>query len=275
MPTPPLNLIDTHCHLNFPGFVGDVADAAHLPLPQVLQAMQDNEVSRAICISVNMEDWPAVHQLALTHDHFYCTVGVHPDVDNAYEPSVEELVSHAQKEKVVAVGECGLDYFHCPDRPKWQEQRFSRHIAASRAVGKPLVIHSRDSGERLLAMLTAEGASPADGGAGGVLHCFTDTWEIAKGALDLGFYISFSGIVTFKNAQALHEVAKRVPNDRFVIETDSPYLAPHPHRGKLNHPALVRHVAEHLAALRGVSLATLAAQSTANAERLFALPAFA
>lgn len=268
----PLDLIDTHCHLDFPAYRSPETDDEHLPLVEVLAAMKQTGVNRAICISVNLEDWHRVKQLAMDHPHLYCTVGVHPDYEKAREPSVETLIELASDEKVVAIGECGLDYHHCPDRPLWQEERFKIHIAASRITQKPLVIHSRDSGARLLEVLRGEKAGCDEGGGGGVFHCFTDTWDIAQGALDMGFYISFSGIVTFKNARQIHEVAKKVPSDRFVIETDSPYLAPHPHRGKLNHPAWVRHVAEHLAQLRGVSVEAIAAQSTANAEALFHLP---
>jgi TatD DNase family protein len=222
---------------------------------------------------VSLEAWDKVFALAQQHEEFYCTVGVHPDYEFAREPTAEVLIARAKLPKVVAIGECGLDFYQQPQGQIWQEKRFENHLLASRISQKPLVIHSRDSGKRMLEMLKFHQASPMDGGAGGVLHCFTDTWEIAKGALDMGFYLSFSGIVTFKNAKALHEVAKKTPEDRFVIETDSPYLAPHPHRGKLNHPALVLHVAEHLSQLRGVPLVDIAKQSTLNAERLFRLPA--
>lgn len=265
-------LIDTHCHLDFPDFIGEGESPPKMDMAQVLSAMEKHRVGYAVCISVTWEAWEKVHQLALSHENLFCTVGVHPDYENYYEPSVEELMRRAQAEKVVAIGECGLDYHHCPDRPKWQEERFVRHIHASRASQKPLVIHSRDSGNRLIEMLKSEQASVMDGGAGGVLHCFTDTWEIAKAALDLGFYLSFSGIVTFKNAKSLQEVAAKTPADRYVIETDAPFLAPHPHRGALNHPAYVDYVAQSLAVLRGVDWQTIATESTQNAKRLFNLP---
>lgn len=262
-------LIDTHCHLDFPAYKEGDSPDSKIPLPEVLATMRKHGVSTAICIGVNMEDWEGVYQLATKHPNLYCTVGVHPDYELAREPSTEELIEWGGRAKVVAIGECGLDFHHRPERPLWQEKRFIRHIEASRSIAKPLVIHSRDSGQRMLEMLKDYQAGVADGGAGGVLHCFTDTWEIAKGALDMGFYISFSGIVSFKSATQLQDVAKKVPADRFVIETDSPYLAPIPHRGKTNQPAFVSFVAECLATLRHESFATIAKQSTKNAERLF------
>ena len=238
--------VDSHCHLDFPEFAGK--------LPALLDAMAAARVTHALCISVNLPDWPAVHALALSHPNLYATVGVHPDYQDTPEPTVDDLVALAARPKIVAIGETGLDYYRLEGDLEWQRERFRTHIRAARRAGKPLVIHTRSAGADTLAIMREEGADEA----GGVMHCFTETWEVARAALDLGFHISFSGIVTFKNAQALKDVARRVPLDRMLIETDSPYLAPVPHRGQRNQPAFVPHVAEEIARLTGVPVETIA-----------------
>jgi len=261
-------LIDTHCHLDFPEYQ-DSTVANNIPFSEVLNNMKGNGIDFAITIGVNLENWQQVHQIALENENIYCSVGVHPDYQNAREPSIDELIEKAKLPKVVAIGECGLDYFHCPDKPKWQEERFVKHIIAAKTCQKPLIIHSRDCGNRMIEILKSERINNEDPG---VMHCFTDSWDIAKAAIDLGFYISFSGIVTFKNARLIHEVATKVPADRYLIETDAPYLAPTPYRGKTNQPAYVRYVAEAIAKLRNTEFNKIAEQSTENAVRLFKLP---
>jgi TatD DNase family protein len=249
--------VDSHCHLDFPELLAD--------LPAVLAAMAENRVTHALCISVNLPDMPAVVKLAADHAQLYATVGVHPDVENTPEPVVDELVRLAAQPKVVAIGETGLDYYRLTGDLSWQRARFRNHIRAARACRKPLVIHTRAAADDTLAIMREEGA----GEAGGVMHCFTESWEVAAGALELGFYISFSGIVTFKNAQALKDVARRVPLERMLIETDAPYLAPVPFRGQTNQPAYVRYVAEEIARLRGIAVAEVAAATSANFFHLF------
>jgi TatD DNase family protein len=249
--------VDSHCHLDFPELAAD--------LPAVLQAMAANRVTHALCISVNLPAMPAVVRLAADHAQLYATVGVHPDVEDTPEPSADELVTLAAQPKVVAIGETGLDYYRLSGDLSWQRNRFRTHIRAARACRKPLVIHTRAAAEDTLAIMREERA----GEAGGVMHCFTESWEVAAGALELGFHISFSGIVTFKNAQALKEVARRVPLERMLIETDSPYLAPVPFRGKTNQPAYVRYVAEEIARLRGLAVDEVAAATSENFFRLF------
>lgn len=250
--------IDSHCHIDFPDFTEGVA-----PL---LANMAAADVGYALCISVNLEHFPRVLALAEAHDNVFASVGVHPDHDQGREPDVAELVRLATHPRVVAVGETGLDYHRmAPEDVDWQQTRFRTHIRAARETGKPLVIHTRNAADATLAIMWEEGA----GEAGGVMHCFTESREVADAALDLGFYISFSGIVTFKNAKALKEVARHVPLDRLLIETDSPYLAPAPHRGRRNEPAYVRHVAEEIAALRGIGLEEVAQATTRNFFELF------
>src|SRR5262245_1338218 len=227
--------------------------------------MEKARVTHALCISVNLPDWPAVHALATSHPNLYATVGVHPDYPDTPEPSVDDLLALAGREKIVAIGETGLDYYRETGDLEWQRERFRTHIRAARRANKPLVIHTRAAAGDTLAIMSEERA----GEAGGVMHCFTETWDVARAALDLGFHISFSGIVTFKNAQALKDVAKRVPLERMLIETDSPYLAPVPHRGKRNEPAYVPFVAAEIAALREVSVDEVAAATTGNFFRLF------
>jgi TatD DNase family protein len=250
-------LVDSHCHLDFP----DLSRR----LPEVLEHMQQNDVGCAVCIGVNLEDFPRVLALAEANQNLYATVGVHPEYIDAEEPCEAGLVELAGHPKVIAIGETGLDYYWQKDRPEWQRDRFRRHIRAAIAIGKPLVVHMRDSAEDTLNILNEEGAQAV----GGVMHCFTETWEIARQALDLGFFISFSGIVTFKNAIAIKEVAQKTPLDRILVETDSPYLAPVPYRGKPNEPAFVRHVAEEVARLRSLSLEQVAEATTANFFNLF------
>ena len=227
--------VDSHCHLDFPELRDD--------LPQVLDAMRDQGVTHALCIAVEMDKWPVVHAIARAHPNLYASVGVHPDYADIEEPTEAVLVEHCRDPKVVAVGETGLDYYRLTGDLGWQRERFRTHIRAARAARKPLV--------------------------GGVMHCFTETWDVAAQALELGFHISFSGIVTFKNAVALKDVARRVPLDRMLIETDSPYLAPVPHRGKRNQPAFVRHVAEEIARLREVPVEVIADATSKNFFSLF------
>lgn len=250
-------LVDSHCHLDFP----DLASR----LPDVLQCMQENAVGFAVCIGVNLEDLPRVLAIAESDSRLFASVGVHPEYTDVEEPSEDQLVLLAAHPKVIAIGETGLDYYWQKDRPEWQRERFRRHIRAAKRCGKPLVIHTRDSAEDVLRLLREEGAEAV----GGVMHCFTENWDVAKQALDLGFYLSFSGIVTFKNAAIVKEVARNCPLDRLLVETDSPYLAPVPYRGKPNQPAYVRHVAQELARLRAVSLETIVEATTNNFFTLF------
>lgn len=262
--------IDSHCHLNF--------TELRAQLPEILQAMQQAQVERALCICTTLEEFDGVHQLAVAHDRLWATVGVHPDNEGVREPSVDELVELSQRPRVVGIGETGLDYYRLGERSladmEWQRERFRRHIRAARQTDLPLVIHTRSASDDTLAILREEGGfGPKGAGelprARGVFHCFTETVEVARAALELGFHISFSGILTFKNATDLHEVARFVPLDRCLIETDSPYLAPVPYRGKTNTPAYVPHVAQKLAELKGLPLEAVAAATRANTLALF------
>ncbi len=250
-------LVDSHCHLDFP----DLASR----LPELLQRMEENAVGLAVCIGVNLEDFPRVLALAEAHPQLWATVGVHPEYTDVREPDENELLALANHPKVIAIGETGLDYYWQKDKPEWQRARFRTHIRAARRCGKPLVVHTRESAEDTLNVLAEEGADAV----GGVMHCFTENWEVARRALDLGFYISFSGIVTFKNAAIVKDVAQKCPLDRILVETDSPYLAPMPYRGKQNQPAYVRHVAEEIARLRDISLEDVTAATTQNFFTLF------
>lgn len=250
-------LVDSHCHLDFP----DLAAR----LPEVLARMRDNGVELAVCIGVNLEDFPRVLALAEGEPRLFATVGVHPEYTDAEEPTEDQLVALAAHPKVIAIGETGLDYYWQKDKPEWQRARFRTHIRAAIRSGKPLVVHTRDSATDTLRLLREEGA----GAVGGVMHCFTENWDIAREALDLGFYISFSGIVTFKNAAVVKDVAQKCPLDRLLVETDSPYLAPVPYRGKPNEPAYVRYVAEEIARLRGLPLDTVIRATTDNFFTLF------
>jgi TatD DNase family protein len=253
--------VDSHCHLTFPELHGRVE--------AVLADMAAAGVHAALTICTTLEEFEAVHALALAHRELWCSVGVHPDTEGQAEPDLQTLVALARRDRVIAIGETGLDYYRLNGRSlaemEWQRERFRVHIRAARETGLPLVVHTRSSAEDTLAILKEEGA----GAVRGVFHCFTETREVARAALDLGFHISFSGILTFRNAEELRDVAREVPMDRFLIETDSPYLAPVPHRGKTNSPAWVPHVAAKIAALKGLPLETIADTSTRNFERLF------
>ena len=250
-------LVDSHCHLDFP----DLSRR----LPEILGRMNENGVGWAVCIGVNLEDFPGVLALAESHPNLYATVGVHPEYTDAEDPSEEKLIELADHPKVIAIGETGLDYYWQKDRPKWQRDRFRRHIRAAIRARKPLVIHMRDAADDTLRILEEEGADAV----GGVMHCFTETWEVARRALDLGFHISFSGIVTFKNALAIKEAAQKTPLNRILLETDSPYLAPVPYRGRPNEPAYVRYVAEEVARLRALSPEQVGEATTNNFFNLF------
>ena len=261
--------VDSHCHLNFPELISQ--------LPQIRQAMAEAQVDRALCICTTMEEFSAVHALATGYDNFWATVGVHPDNEGVAEPSVQDLLERAALPRVVAIGETGLDYYGMDDRKggrsiadlEWQRERFRTHIRAARLCAKPLVVHTRAAADDTLAILREEGEDGAGNRAGGVFHCFTESAEVARSALDLGFYISFSGIITFKNAQALRDVVAMVPLDRLLIETDSPYLAPMPYRGKTNNPSYVPFVAQQVASTRGMELQEVAAATSRNFDDLF------
>lgn len=256
--------IDSHCHLSFPELTAR--------LPDILADMQAAQVVQAICICTQMEEFEAVHALAIEHPQLWSTVGVHPDTEDMREPDVAELVRLAALPRVVAIGETGLDYYRLNGRSiddmEWQRERFRTHIRAARQAGKPLVVHTRSSAADTLRVMDEEGAEQA----GGVFHCFTESAEVALAAVERGYYISFSGIVSFKNAQDLRDLLKLLPLDRVLIETDSPYLAPVPFRGKTNSPAYVPHVAKAVADAVGLPVPELAALTTANTRRLFKLP---
>lgn len=260
---------DSHCHLNFPELLSE--------MPAIRQAMADAQVTRALCISTTIENSTEVRQLAEDYDNFWATVGVHPDSEDVYEPSVQDLVERAQHPRVVAVGETGLDYYQMQERKGgrgiadmgWQRDRFRTHIRAAQQLQLPLVIHTRAAAGDTLGILKEEGEDGSSGSAGGVFHCFTESLETAKAALDFGFYISFSGIITFKNAQGVRDVASYVPMDRLLIETDSPYLAPMPYRGKKNNPSYVPFVAQELAECKGVTVEQMAGQTSRNFDALF------
>ncbi len=275
---------DSHCHLSFPELKSQ--------LPQIRQAMADAQVTRALCICTTIEEFDEVHALAMGYDNFWSTVGVHPDNEGIYEPTVDDLVQRSQRPKVVAIGETGLDYYQMQERKggrtvadmEWQRERFRTHIRAARITGLPLVIHTRNASDDTLAILreemaqaapdTTNAAAPSPHGQGalpitGVFHCFTESMAVARAALDLGFYISFSGILTFKSAADLREVAAYVPLDRCLIETDSPYLAPMPYRGKTNNPSYVPFVAQQLATLKSISVESVAQATSDNFDHLF------
>jgi TatD DNase family protein len=261
--------VDSHCHLSFPELAAE--------LPAIRAAMAQARVDRALCICTTIEEFESVHGLALAHDNFWATVGVHPDNEDIYEPTVDDLVQRAALPRVVAIGETGLDYYQMDTRKggrnladmEWQRERFRTHIRAARCAGKPMVIHTRAASDDTLAILREEGEDGSARSVGGVFHCFTETTEVARAALDLGYYISFSGILTFKSAADLREVAALVPLDRILIETDSPYLAPVPYRGKTNNPSYVPYVAAQIATLRGMAAEEVGRVTSANFERLF------
>ena len=259
---------DSHCHLTFP----ELTDR----MPQIREAMAQAQVSRALCICTTLEEFGAVHALATQFDNFWSTVGVHPDneaSDSLVEPTLEDLLSRGRLPRVVAIGETGLDYYRLGTRTvadmEWQRNRFRTHIQAARVLAKPLVIHTRSASDDTLAILREQGEDGSMGAAGGVFHCFTETMAVARAALDLGFYISFSGILTFKTAQDLRDVAAYVPMDRMLIETDSPYLAPVPYRGKTNNPSYVPFVAAQIAQTRNLAVEDVARQTSQNFDDLF------
>ena len=249
--------VDSHCHLDFTELAQD--------LPNVLSRMEKNQVSHALVVSVNLPDWPGLMELVAPHPNLYASVGVHPDYEDTPEPSVEELVRLARSPKVVAIGETGLDYFRLSEPLEWQRERFRTHIRASRASGLPLIIHTRSASADTLKIMKEEGADEF----GGVMHCFTESWEVAQAAMEMNFYISLSGIVTFKKATELQDLARKLPLERLLIETDSPYLAPVPDRGKLNDPSKVIHVAEKIAEIKEVPVDLIARHSTNNFFNLF------
>jgi TatD DNase family protein len=260
--------VDSHCHLNFP----ELRDRI-----DVIRAdMAAAQVDRALVICTTLEEFDEVHALARRFDNFWASAGVHPDNEGIEEPTLERLLSLARLPRVVAIGETGLDYYRLNGRSvadmAWQRERFRTHIRAARETGLPLVIHTRSASDDTLSILREEQGGTANRGPGGVFHCFTETAEVARAALDMGFLISFSGILTFKNAEDLRNVARFVPLDRCLIETDSPYLAPVPYRGKTNSPAYVPHVAAQIAAVKGLDVATVAEATSRNFERLFKLP---
>ena len=250
-------LVDSHCHLNFP----EIIDNIH----QVRQKMEEAEVAYALCVSVTLDKFPEVLELAARFDNFFASVGVHPDYEDIDEPTVEQLVSLSNHSKIIAIGETGLDYFRLTGDLEWQRNRFRIHIRAAILTGKPLIIHTRSAALDTINIMKEEGANQI----GGVMHCFTESLEIALAAIEMGFYISFSGIVTFKNALQLKEVAKAIPLNKMLIETDSPFLAPIPFRGKTNQPAYVRLVAQEIANLRGISLDEVMRATTHNFFTLF------
>jgi TatD DNase family protein len=249
--------IDSHCHINFPEIANN--------LEEILANMRTNQVTNALCVSVDLDKFPEILALAEQHDNIYASVGVHPDYELEKEPTQEELVRLANHPKVIAIGETGLDYFRLQGDLEWQRNRFRTHIRAAVKTNKPLIIHTRSASADTLRLMQEEGASSASG----VMHCFTESMEVALAAIEMNFYISFSGIVTFKKALELKEVAKHIPLERMLIETDSPYLAPVPFRGKLNQPAYVKHVAEEIAKLRGISVEEVGLATSANFKKLF------
>ncbi len=255
-------LIDSHCHLDRVGlepYEGDFARFMSTTLAEGIEHL--------LCVSIDLESWPAMLALVAEYPQISVSVGVHPNDKERREPTVDELLGHARNEKVVAIGETGLDYFHGVGELDWQRERFRQHIRAARGADLPLIIHTRNACSDTIRIMQEEGADEA----AGVMHCFTENWSMAKQALDMGFFVSFSGIITFKNAAELREVVKQVPADRLLIETDSPYLAPVPHRGKPNQPMHVRHVAECVAELKGMTCEAVAELTAANFYRCFPL----
>ncbi len=253
-------LVDSHCHI-------DQLDLTLFDnnMDNIIQAARDNDVSYLLCVCIDMNNFPAVKAIAEQYDNVSASVGVHPNETDTHDPGIEELIDLASDGSIVAIGETGLDYYRTEGDVEWQQQRFRRHIAAAKKIKKPLIVHTRNARADTIQLLKEENAADI----GGVMHCFTEDWDMAKKALDLGFYISFSGIVTFKNAKELQQVAQRVPADRMLIETDSPYLAPVPYRGKPNQPAYVKYVASFLAELRQEPYETIAKTTTENFARLF------
>ena len=255
--------IDSHCHINFPELAAR--------MPEIMSKMEENGVTHALCVSVDLPHFPQVLALAEAYPNIYASVGVHPDYEDTEEPSAEQLVRLSQHPKIIAIGETGLDYFRLTGDLEWQRERFRQHIRASRLSRKPLIIHTRSASEDTIRIMQEEGAGIAKGGVGGVMHCFTESLEVALAAIEMDFYISFSGILTFKSAKDLQAVACALPLERILIETDSPYLAPTPHRGKMNEPGFVRHVGEFLADLKGISVKQVQEATTENFFKLFNL----
>ncbi len=249
--------IDSHCHINFPELRSN--------LQSVLNNMEINKITNALCVSVTLDDFPSVLEIAEQHDHIYASVGVHPDYEDIKEPTVEQLVLLANNRKVVSIGETGLDYFRLQGDLSWQRERFRTHIRAAIEAKLPLIVHTRSAQDDTITIMQEESSSKV----GGVMHCFTETYEMAKKAIDQDFYISFSGIITFKNAQELRDVVKKIPMNRILIETDSPYLAPVPNRGKTNEPSNVMYVAEKIADIKNLSIEEVASITTANFKKLF------
>ena len=256
---------DSHCHLNFPELIQNIG--------AIRDDMAQAKVSRALVISTSLERFHEVHQLAMDYDNFWATVGVHPDNDDVQEPTLEDLLTRSQLPRVVGIGETGLDYYRLGERTvadmAWQRERFRIHIQAAQQTQLPLIIHTRSASDDTIAILKEQGEDGSGDSAGGVFHCFTETAQVARAGLDLGFYISFSGILTFKNAQDLRDVAAFVPLDRILIETDSPYLAPAPHRGKTNNPSYVPFVAKQIADIKGLSVEAVAEATSHNFDQLF------
>lgn len=249
--------IDSHCHLDFPELAENIGE--------ILAKMENNGVTHALCVSVDLQRLPRLLQLVEDHSNLYASIGIHPDYELETEPDQAELLRLAQHPKVVAIGETGLDYYRLQGDLEWQRERFRTHIRAARACAKPLIIHTRSAAQDTLDIMAEENA----GEAGGVMHCFTENLQTAEAAIAQGFHISFSGILTFKNAHQIKEVAQHIPLEKILIETDSPYLAPTPYRGKTNQPAYVKHVAEEIARLRNISLSEVATATTHNFNRLF------
>jgi len=255
-------LIDSHCHL-------DKLDLSPYEndFSCFMRAAAEKNIEKMLCISIDLEAYPAMCDLVAPYDNIYLSVGVHPNVDEGQDPTADELIKLADNPRVIAIGETGLDYFRSEGDLSWQHERLANHIEAAKITQKPLIIHTRAARDDTLRILKEQGADQV----GGVIHCFTEDWDFARQAMDLNFYISFSGIVSFKNAHSVHDVAKKVPSDRYLIETDSPYLAPVPHRGKPNYPMYVQDVAQHVADLRGAPVETITAEANENFKRLFKL----
>ena len=251
------SFVDSHCHINFPELYQNI--------DSILSKMSSNRVTHALCVSVTLDKVPDIFKIANTYPHIFASVGVHPDYEDIEEPSVEELCRLAKEKKVVAIGETGLDYFRVQGDLSWQRDRFRIHIKAAIQSNLPLIIHTRNAAEDTLKIMREEGANHV----GGVMHCFTESLDVALEAIKLNFYISFSGIVTFKNATDLKEVVKAIPLDRILIETDSPYLAPVPYRGRINDPSNVIHVAEEIAKLKNISMEEVGEVTTQNFFKLF------
>ena len=251
--------IDSHCHINFPELRDNIKS--------ILDNMDTNKITNALCVSVTLDDFPGVLELADQYDNIFASVGVHPDYEDINEPTVDQLVLLSKNTNVVAIGETGLDYFRLKGDLSWQRERFRVHIRSAIKSGLPLIIHTRNAQDDTISIMRDEGAEIS----GGVMHCFTESYDMAKKAIDQNFYISFSGIITFKNAQDLRDTVKKVPMDRILIETDSPYLAPAPHRGKRNEPAFVAHVLDRVAFELDLSKEELAEITVNNGKRVFGL----